>query len=99
MSLVGNDSGVPLVGPGSPPGGGDHLVGRAGLLETFVRGSWYRVNVALEDDCLSITLDEQCENTTTLNGNSINNNVETPGALSVTPDVPDSIANQTRLVR
>ncbi|KAK9704040.1 hypothetical protein QE152_g28529 [Popillia japonica] len=44
--------------------------GRSGILETHVRGQWYRVFVTLEDDYLSITLDETYENTTTLNGNS-----------------------------
>lgn len=72
--------------------------GRSGILETHVRGQWYRVFVTLEDDYLSITLDESCENTTTLNG-TLNNNIETPSGLSDTPDVPDSVANQKRLVR
>lgn len=72
--------------------------GRSGILETHVRGQWYRVFVTLEDDYLSITLDESYENTTTLNG-TLNNNIETPSGLSDTPDVPDSVANQKRLVR
>ncbi|XP_045461764.1 beta-1-syntrophin [Harmonia axyridis] len=72
--------------------------GRSGILETFVRNQWYRVFVTLEEDYLSITLDESCENTTTLNG-TLNNNIETPSGLSDTPDVPDSVANQKRLVR
>lgn len=47
--------------------------GRCGLLETRVRGAWYRVMVALEPEYLSISLDESCEPTedpqaTTLNG-------------------------------
>ncbi|KAK5642528.1 hypothetical protein RI129_008695 [Pyrocoelia pectoralis] len=73
--------------------------GRSGILETHVRGQWYRVFVSLEDDYLSITLDESCENSTTLNGSLNNNNIETPSGLSDTPDVPDSVANQKRLVR
>lgn len=72
--------------------------GRSGVLETHVRGQWYRVFVTLEDDFLCITLDESYENTTTLNG-TLNNNIETPGGLCETPDVPDSVANQKRLVR
>lgn len=72
--------------------------GRTGLLETHVRGQWYRVFVTLEDDCLSITLDESYENTTTLNG-TLNNNIETPNGLSDGPEVPDSVANQKRMVR
>lgn len=35
--------------------------GRCGLLETRVRGAWYRVMVALEPEFLSISLDESCE--------------------------------------
>lgn len=44
---------------------------RCGLLETRVRGAWYRVTVTLESDFLSVSLDETCEpidQTTTLNG-------------------------------
>lgn len=78
----------------TPPG----YYGRSGILETHVRGQWFRVFVTLEDDYLSITLDESYENTTTLNG-TLNNNIETPSGLSDTPDVPDSVANQKRLVR
>lgn len=47
--------------------------GRCGLLETRVRGAWYRVMVALDFEFLSISLDESCEpsedpQATTLNG-------------------------------
>ncbi|XP_050518299.1 beta-1-syntrophin-like [Diabrotica virgifera virgifera] len=72
--------------------------GRSGILETHVRGQWYRVFVTLEEDYLSITLDESYENTTTLNG-TLNNNIETPSGLSDTPDIPEAVANQKRLVR
>lgn len=44
---------------------------RCGMLETRVRGAWYRVTVTLESDYLSVSLDETCEpidQTTTLNG-------------------------------
>lgn len=44
---------------------------RSGMLETRVRGAWYRVTVTLESDYLSVSLDETCEpidQTTTLNG-------------------------------
>ncbi|XP_057666346.1 beta-1-syntrophin isoform X2 [Diorhabda carinulata] len=72
--------------------------GRSGILETYVRGQWYRVFVTLEEDYLSITLDESYENTTTLNG-TLNNNIETPSGLSDTPDIPEAVANQKRAVR
>ena len=44
---------------------------RCGILETRVRGAWYRVTVTLESDYLSVSLDETCDpvdHTTTLNG-------------------------------
>lgn len=71
--------------------------GRAGVLETQVRGQWYRVFVSLEDDYLSISLDESCEtgNNVLNNGNINNNNVDSLND----PDVPDSVANQKRVVR
>lgn len=72
--------------------------GRAGVLETQVRGQWYRVFVSLEDDYLSISLDESCDtgnNSALNNGNINNNNVDSLND----PDVPDSVANQKRIVR
>ncbi|XP_033208610.1 beta-1-syntrophin isoform X2 [Belonocnema kinseyi] len=69
--------------------------GRAGILETQVRGQWYRVFVSLEDDYLSISLDESCDDPTGMNGNINNNNIDSLND----PDVPDSVANQTRVVR
>lgn len=78
--------------------------GRAGILETQVRGQWYRVFVSLEDDYLSISLDESCDSSSSasststgngLNGNVNNNNIDSLGD----PDVPDSVANQKRTVR
>ncbi|XP_012278898.1 beta-1-syntrophin [Orussus abietinus] len=69
--------------------------GRAGVLETQVRGQWYRVFVSLEDDYLSISLDESCEDAGPLNGNANNNDIDCLND----PDVPDSVANQKRVVR
>ncbi|KAI4484179.1 hypothetical protein M0804_007635 [Polistes exclamans] len=78
-------------------GGSSSTSGRAGVLETQVRGQWYRVFVSLEDDYLSISLDESCDtvNTVLNNGNINNNNVDSLND----PDVPDSVANQKRIVR
>ncbi|PNF27843.1 hypothetical protein B7P43_G09204 [Cryptotermes secundus] len=78
--------------------------GRSGVLETHVRGQWYRVFVTLEDDYLSISLDESYENSTTLNGslnnnNNNNNNVDSGTGLMDAVDVPESVANQKRRVR
>lgn len=76
--------------------------GRSGILETLVRGQWYRVFVTLEEDYLSISLDESYENSTALNGtlnNNNNNTVDSTGGLMDAADVPESVANQKRLVR
>ena len=76
--------------------------GRSGLLQACVRNSWYRVFVTLEDEFLRITLDETYENSTNLNGtlnnNSKTNSYETTTFLD-TVDVPESVANQKRIVR
>jgi len=66
--------------------------GRSGLLETFVRSQWYRVFVSLEEDHLSISLDETCEN-----GN-LNGGLDNGALLEGYSEVPESIANQKRLV-
>lgn len=75
--------------------------GRSGILETHVRGQWFRVFVTLEDDYLSISLDESYENSTALNGtlNNNNNNLDSTGVVMDNVDVPDSVANQKRIVR
>ncbi|XP_041982789.1 beta-1-syntrophin isoform X1 [Aricia agestis] len=70
---------------------------RSGLLETLVRGVWYRVHCTLEEDYLSVCLDDGYDATTTLNGTLNNNNVETPN--SDFTEVPEAIANQKRVVQ
>lgn len=75
--------------------------GRSGVLETYVRNAWYKVFVTLEDEYLRITLDEAYENSTSLNGtmnSSMKNSFDTTTFLD-TVDVPDSVANQKRVVR
>ncbi|GLH02229.1 hypothetical protein R5R35_006841 [Gryllus longicercus] len=74
--------------------------GRSGLLETYVRGQWYRVFVTLEDDHLSISLDDSCETSTALNGTLNNNNNNSVDiSLMECVEVPQSVANQKRIVR
>ncbi|KAK6632720.1 hypothetical protein RUM43_013490 [Polyplax serrata] len=76
--------------------------GRSGVLETYVRGYWYKVFVSVEEDYLSICLDENYDSSTTLNGtlNNNNNNILDGGAGTMdVVDVPDSVANQKRIVR
>lgn len=71
--IDGMASGVTTV---NPNGAATVMIGatgttRCGVLETRVRGAWYRVTVTLESDYLSVSLDETCEpidQTTTLNG-------------------------------
>lgn len=60
-------SGIPRNNPTTSTAGS----ARCGVLETRVRGAWYRVTVTLESDYLSVSLDETCDpvdHTTTLNG-------------------------------
>lgn len=89
-----------MVENGTSSGGSDSpsaACGRSGLLETLVRGVWYRVHCSLEDDYFSVSLDDGYDATTTLNGTLNNNNVETPN--SDFTEVPEAIANQKRLVQ
>lgn len=89
-----------MVENGASSGGSDSPSAtcvRSGLLETLVRGVWYRVHCSLEDDYLSVCLDDGYDATTTLNGTLNNNNVETPN--SDFAEVPEAIANQKRLVQ
>lgn len=88
-----------MVENGASSGGSESPGGsivHSGLLETLVRGSWYRVHCCLEDDYLSVSLDGSYDASTTLNG-TLNNNVETPNGDFT--EVPESIANQKRLVQ
>lgn len=89
-----------MVENGASSGGSDSptaTCARSGLLETLVRGAWYRVHCTLEDDYFSVCLDDGYDATTTLNGTINNNNVETPN--SDFTEVPEAIANQKRLVQ
>ncbi|KOB69635.1 Beta-1-syntrophin [Operophtera brumata] len=89
-----------MVENGASSGGSDSpnaTCSRSGLLETLVRGVWYRVHCTLEDDYMSVCLDDGYDATTTLNGSLNNNNVETPN--SDFTEVPEAIANQKRLVQ
>lgn len=59
------------LGTSNVVGGSGGVASRCGVLETRVRGAWYRVTVTLESDYLSVSLDETCDpidHTTTLNG-------------------------------
>ncbi|KAJ2949902.1 hypothetical protein O0L34_g11221 [Tuta absoluta] len=70
---------------------------RSGILETHVRGVWYKLHCTLEDDYLSVCLDEAYDATTTLNGTFNNNNVETPN--SDFTEVPETVPNHKRTVQ
>ncbi|XP_015910895.1 beta-1-syntrophin [Parasteatoda tepidariorum] len=63
---------------------------RTGLLEVYTRQQWQKVLVTLEEDCLSISLDESYE---------ISNGPSNGLSDSEPPDIPESIANQKRVVR
>lgn len=77
---------------------GSSVSGRTGMLETQVRGQWYRVAVTLEEEYLNISLDDSYENSTALNG-TLNNNNNTLESLGEPDDVPESVTNQKRVVR
>ncbi|XP_052563977.1 beta-1-syntrophin [Culex pipiens pallens] len=89
------------------PGSGGSIGGvvagvRSGILETRVRGAWYRVSVTLESDYISVSLDETCEpvdHSTTLNGtlgsnhsgnNSSNNSSQPSSAGASGPSIHSS---------
>lgn len=87
------------------PGSGGSIVAagvRSGILETRVRGAWYRVSVTLETDYISVSLDETCEpvdHSTTLNGtlgsnhsgnNSSNNSSQPSSAGASGPSIHSS---------
>ncbi|XP_018895753.2 beta-1-syntrophin isoform X2 [Bemisia tabaci] len=75
---------------------------RSGVLETLVRNQWYKVFVNLNDDYLSITLEDNFDNATALNGTLNNNNINTLDSscgIIDNSDIPESIANQKRTVR
>lgn len=73
--------------------------GRCGTLETYVRGQWYKVFVALEEEYISITLDENYDNSTVLNGTLNSNTVDSISSFMDTVDIPDSVENQKRIIR
>lgn len=61
---------------------------RCGILETRVRGAWYRVLVTLESEYLSVSLDETCDpidHTTTLNETLSSNHSGNNGSSSSLP--------------
>lgn len=67
-----------------------HSSSRTGMLEVYVRQQWQKVLVTLEEDCLSICLDDSYE---------INNGPSNGFSDTEPPDIPESIANQKRVVR
>lgn len=64
---------------------------RTGYLEILIKQSWYRVLVTLDNDSLQVTLDENFEKLNPNHQNSANN--------ELLPEVPESVANQKRIVR
>ncbi|KAG0426144.1 hypothetical protein HPB47_026732 [Ixodes persulcatus] len=64
---------------------------RTGLLEVYAKQQWHKVLATLEEDHLSLCLDETYEAP-----NNNNNGTLSDGEFS---DIPDSIANTKRIVR
>ncbi|ESO98206.1 hypothetical protein LOTGIDRAFT_231326 [Lottia gigantea] len=66
-----------------------------GDFEVFIRQQWYKVNITLNDDSLSLSLVEGAEQPALLNGNGEHR----VGIVNGYPDLPDSIAGQKRVVK
>lgn len=67
-----------------------HSSTRTGMLEVYVRQQWQKVLVTLEEDFLSISLDESYE---------VSNGPSNGFSDTEPPDIPESITNQKRVVR
>ncbi|XP_076109895.1 beta-1-syntrophin-like [Mytilus galloprovincialis] len=67
---------------------------RSGLFEVYIRQQWCRVYVTLNEDSLTLTLDENPELANSTLGSS-----DASSTLPKTDQLPDSLAGQKRLVR
>ena len=67
---------------------------RSGLFEVYIRQQWCRVYVTLNEDSLTLTLDENPELATSTIGSS-----DASSTLPKSDQLPDSLAGQKRLVR
>lgn len=83
-------------------------VGRSGLFEVYVRHQWCRVYVTLNDDSLTLTLDESPENAGLVNGTLVLSAQQQDHPASEAANgstnhehgsLPESIAGQKRSVR
>lgn len=67
---------------------------RSGLFEVYIRQQWCRVYVTLNEDSLTLTLDENPDLASNTTGSSV------ASSTASKPDqLPDRLAGQTRLVR
>ncbi|XP_076449304.1 beta-1-syntrophin-like [Babylonia areolata] len=69
---------------------------RSGCFEVYIRQQWCPVSVTLHEDSLTLTLTEHPEPTNAFNGTL---DAACHGYVNGSPDLPDSIAGQKRLVR
>lgn len=70
---------------------------RSGVFEVYVRQQWCKVSVTLNEDSLTLTLDEHPENPAGVtNGTDTG---RTNGSTSSQDKLPEGIAGQKRLVR
>ncbi|GAB6030415.1 synaptotagmin C2 domain protein, Syn1 [Chamberlinius hualienensis] len=71
--------------------------GRSGILEVYARQQWVKVHVCLEDEFLSVSLEDQLEMNGPINGLTLDfGSCQDSGGGH---DIPESIANQKRTVR
>jgi hypothetical protein len=69
---------------------------RSGCFEVFIRQQWCPVSVTLNEDSLTLTLTEVPEQPSALNGTL---DASCHGYVNGSPELPENIAGQKRLVR
>ncbi|XP_050395806.1 beta-1-syntrophin [Patella vulgata] len=68
---------------------------RTGAVEVYIRQQWYKVNLTLSEESLLLSLVENTEQPSAVNGNGEHR----AGIVNGYPDLPDSIAGQKRVVK
>jgi hypothetical protein len=77
-------------------------VARSGVFEVYIRQQWCRVFVVLNDESLTLSLDETPDNASAINGGadvSLHNQNDESAGAKPSQQLPDSIAGQKRVVK
>jgi len=72
------------------------LMGKTGHFEVFIRQQWCKVTVSLNDDAVTLSLDEPPDNNS---GSAANNDVSSISTKSDSHQVPENIPGQRRVVK